>query len=120
MLDVLNYEVARILINNGNSVDIIFRNTHRRKNTDEAEVKRETTDLTGFSGATTPSLGIIKLPVQADGVNKTVEFLILDCLSLYKIILGRPWIHDTKVVPSSYCQCILFPTRDEIREIRGS
>ena len=38
------------------------------------------------------------------------RFCVMDSLSCYNIILGRPWIHDMKAVPSTYHQCIKIPT----------
>ena len=27
----------------------------------------------------------------------------------YKILLGRPWIHEMKFIPSTYHKCVTFP-----------
>ena len=75
--------------------------------------------LTGFNGESTAAVGKIKLPVYAAGVNKLTTFLVLDCPSAYNIILGRPWIHCMKAVPSTYHQCIRFPTKKGVKEIKG-
>ena len=77
------------------------------------------TVLTGFNGESTTAVGKIKLPVFTAGENKMTSFLVLDCPSAYNIILGRPWIHAMKVVPSTYHQRIRFPTNREIKEIKG-
>ena len=119
-LDVSNCIVSRILIDGGSSVDAIFRKTLNRMNIDEIDIEREPTELTGFNGLVTPSMGVIKLPVQAAGINKLVEFVVLDCPSPFNMILGRPWIHSMKAVPSTYHQCVRFPTPNGIAEIRGS
>ena len=119
-IDVSNCEVARVLIDGGSSVDLIFKDTLARMGISEDEIEREQTQLTGFNGSTTPSLGIIKLQVKTNGINKIVEFHVLDCLSPYNIILGRPWIHRMRAVPSTFHQCIRFPTPEGIKEIRGN
>ncbi|KAK9049138.1 hypothetical protein SSX86_031895 [Deinandra increscens subsp. villosa] len=38
------------------------------------------------------------------------RFCVMDAPSGYNIILGRPWIHDMKAVPSTYHQCVKLPT----------
>ena len=113
-IDVSNSEVARVLIDGGSSVDLIFKDTLKRMGIEESEIEIEQTQLTGFNGSTTPSIGTIKLPLKTNGINKIVEFQVLECLSPYNIILGRPWIHRMRAVPSTFHQCIRFPTPEEI------
>ena len=115
-----NCEVARVLIDGGSSVDLIFKDTLARMGVSEDEIEREQTQLTGFNGTTTPSLGTIRLPVKTSRINKIVEFQVLYGLSPYNIILGRPWIHRMRAVPSTFHQCIRFPTPEGIKEIRGN
>ena len=105
-----NCIVTRILVNGGSSVDAIFRSTLRKMNIDESNIEREPTELIGFNGLVTPSMGVIKLPVRTVRINKFVEFVVLDCPSPFNIILGPPWIHGMKAVLSTYHQCIRFPT----------
>ena len=101
-------------------MDLIFKDTLMRMRIEESEIEREQTQLTGFNGVTTHSIGTIKLPVKTEGINKIVEFQVLECPSLYNIILGRPWIHRMREVPSTFHQCIRFPTPKWVREIRGN
>ncbi|WP_212635206.1 hypothetical protein, partial [Salmonella enterica] len=44
---------------------------------------------------------------------------IMDSPSSYNAILGRPWIHELKAVPSTYHQVIRFPTKWGVKEIFG-
>ncbi|CAA7047599.1 unnamed protein product, partial [Microthlaspi erraticum] len=53
------------------------------------------------------------------GVNRQTKFMILDCASAYNAIMGRPWIHDMRAIPSTLHQTIKFPTPWGIREIKG-
>lgn len=73
----------------------------------------------GFSGEEKSTLGEITFPTYAQGVNIQVKFLVIDCLSSYNIIVGMPWIHDMKVIPSTYHQTIKFPTKQGVPERKG-
>ena len=115
-----NCVVARILVDGGSSVDVIFKATLDRMNIEEAEIEHKPNKLSGFNGEVTPSLGIIELPVRAGDVNRMVEFTVLDCPSPFNAILGRPWIHGMRTVPSTYHLCVRYPTPNGIQEIRGS
>ena len=86
----------------------------------ESDIEKSTMVLTGFNGESTAAVGKIKLLVFIAGENKMTSFLILDSPSAYNIILGRPWIHAMKAVPSTYHQRIRFSTKRGIREMKGS
>ncbi|KAI3693164.1 hypothetical protein L6452_32995 [Arctium lappa] len=72
--------------------------------------KRGLDESSSFNGDATNTLGEIILAVYAKGVNKSTKFNIVDCSSAYNVILGRPWIHDMKTVPSTFHQTMKFPT----------
>ncbi|XP_074314745.1 uncharacterized protein LOC141649981 [Silene latifolia] len=85
----------------------------------EKDLATKEVPLVGFSGETKHSLGEIVIPTYAKGVNKQVRYLVIDGPSTYNVILGRPWIHEMKAVPSTYHQCPKFPTPWGVQEIRG-
>ncbi|KAG7529473.1 Retrotransposon gag domain, partial [Arabidopsis thaliana x Arabidopsis arenosa] len=51
---------------------------------------------------------------------KDSRFCCFDKPAAYNIILGTPWIYQMKAVPSTYHQCIKFPTPSGVGTIRGS
>lgn len=65
------------------------------------------------------SIGKIQLPTYAKGVNQLTRFCVISCPSLYIVIMGTPWIHKMKAVPSTYYQVIKFPTPWGVAEITG-
>lgn len=109
-LYVANHFVRRILVDGGSSVNIIRLETLKKMNIPESEIVSRSIVLVGFSGETKDTIGEIKLPVYIEGVNSLQKFSVIDSLSCYNIILGRPWIHDMKAVPSTYHQCVKLPT----------
>ena len=49
------------------------------------------------------SKGLVVLPIRIGPMEKDVLFQIVDAGPLvYNILLGRPWIHDMKLVPAIY------------------
>ncbi|XP_074301460.1 uncharacterized protein LOC141632850 [Silene latifolia] len=85
----------------------------------EKDLQKKTIPLVGFSGETTNSLGEIVIPTYAGGINKQVRYLVIDGPSTYNVILGRQWLHLMKAVPSTYHQCVKFPTPWGVEIIRG-
>ncbi|KAJ9547608.1 hypothetical protein OSB04_020151 [Centaurea solstitialis] len=107
-LTIGNCLTKRILIDGGSLVNVIFADTLTIMGIERSNIIRRTTTLVGFNEDTTNTLGEITLPVFAKGINKPTKFNVIDYQSAYNAILGRPWIHDMKAVPSTYHQKIKF------------
>ncbi|XP_076884596.1 uncharacterized protein LOC143533828 [Bidens hawaiensis] len=107
---IANCFVRRILIDGGSSVNIIQLDALKKMEISESEIIPRSSVLVGFSGETKNTLGDIKLPVYIEGVNSLQNFFVIDSLSYCNVILGRPWIHDMKAVPSTYHQCVKLPS----------
>ncbi|XP_074305107.1 uncharacterized protein LOC141640045 [Silene latifolia] len=76
----------------------------------EKDLVQKALPLVGFSGETKQSFGEIMIPTFAGGMNKQVQYMVIDGPSTYNVILGRPWIHEMKALPSMYDQSLKFPT----------
>ncbi|XP_075095307.1 uncharacterized protein LOC142173585 [Nicotiana tabacum] len=71
-----------------------------------------------FDNSSVITKGEVVLTTFAEGVIKDTMFQVIDGDMAYNMILGRPWIHDIDVVPSTLHQVIKFPLQWEIRQIR--
>ena len=119
-LDVGGCELSRVMIDTGSSTDVLFYDAFKRMGFTKALLKQERTPLIGFAGETTYSLGSIELAVTAGEIRKIVEFIVIDRPAPFNVILGRPWQYSMKAVPSTYHQCLKFPTPKGVETIRGS
>lgn len=120
VLGIGEYDVTKILIDTGSSVDLIFRGTLQKMGVDLDDIKASSRTLTGFNGSSETILGTIRLPVRACGVTRTVKFAVVSTKAPYHAILGTPWLHSMQAVPSTYHQCVKFPGTDgKIKTLRG-
>ncbi|XP_019246265.1 PREDICTED: uncharacterized protein LOC109225913 [Nicotiana attenuata] len=81
----------------------------------DTDVKR----IDDGSGALERTSGEISLPVLAGGVTLETTFHVMNQETAYHAIIGRPWIHAMREVPSSFNQVIKFPTPWGMFSIRG-
>ena len=86
-------------------------------------MERVNTHLRGFSGEKVLPLGSIQLvltlgdpPCQA---TTTARFLVVDALSAYNMLLGKPSLNAIKAIPSAYHMMIKFPTVSGVGMVRG-
>ncbi|XP_056854530.1 uncharacterized protein LOC130503980 [Raphanus sativus] len=120
VLGVDKYDVTKVLIDTGSSVDIIFRETLVKMGIDLNDVKPSTRTLTGFNGSSEVIAGTIRLSVHACGVTRTVKFSVVGSKAPYHVILGTPWLHSMRAITSTYHQCVKFPGSDgSIKTLKG-
>ncbi|XP_019253998.1 PREDICTED: uncharacterized protein LOC109232706 [Nicotiana attenuata] len=75
--------------------------------------------LNGFNMADEETEGEITLPVNVSDVVQDTRIHIIKGDTRYNSLLGRPWIHNMKAVPSTMHHMIKFPTKDRIKTIYG-
>ncbi|XP_021864820.2 uncharacterized protein [Spinacia oleracea] len=118
-LPIGNALIKRILVDNESSANVLFLEALQEMGLEEKNIIKRSTVLVGFSGESLRTVGEISLPTYAEGVNVMTKFNVVDCPSAYNVILGQPWIHKMKAVPSTYHQSIKFPTKWGVMEIKG-
>ncbi|KAG7564275.1 Ribonuclease H-like superfamily [Arabidopsis suecica] len=64
--------------------------------------------------------GTIQLPTIARGVRKLTNFIVVDKVAPFNAILGQPWLHAMKAVPSTYHQCLKFPSNKGVATVASN
>ena len=64
--------------------------------------------------------GQISLPVNMEGKEVMMNFIVVNSFSPYTAILGRPWIHAMGAVPSTLHVKVKFHTEHGIATVRGN
>ncbi|XP_019226111.1 PREDICTED: uncharacterized protein LOC109207619 [Nicotiana attenuata] len=117
-LNVLDFKINCVLVDPGSSDNIIqWRVLEQAKLT--RSIIPATKLLVGFNLASVTIRGEILLPMNTERVMKMSHFEVVDGDMGYNIILGRPWLHEMRVVPSMYHQLMKFSTPEGIKQIRG-
>ncbi|CAL5202632.1 unnamed protein product [Lathyrus oleraceus] len=100
------FDVRRILVDEGSSVDIMYVHLFKTLKLDKTNLAPYVgSDLQGFNGATTRPWGYVELLVtfgeQETAREVKIQFLVVDCPSLYNCIFGRPTLAELTAVPST-------------------
>ncbi|KAM2018736.1 hypothetical protein ACFX1T_021632 [Malus domestica] len=111
---IANFEVRRILVDMGASINIMFAEAFRALNVAEHLLDRSISPLISFSGNIVQPLGNIHLPFTIGTcpytTTITTNFLVVDCPMAYNVIFGRKDINDLKAMVPTYMLLMKFPT----------
>ncbi|KAM2268381.1 hypothetical protein ACFX1S_046509 [Malus domestica] len=120
---IANFEVRRILVDTGASVNIMFAEAFRALSVAEHLLNRSISPLISFSGDIVQPLGNIHLPFTIGTgpytATITTNFLVVDCPTAYNVIFGRTCINDLKAMVSTHMLLMKFPTPYGNGYIRG-
>ncbi|KAL2241784.1 UNVERIFIED_CONTAM: Retrovirus-related Pol polyprotein from transposon opus [Sesamum indicum] len=120
-MDIANFTVHKVLIDNGSSADIIFKRVLDKMGLDNVRLESANTPLVGFGGGEVASLGTVILPASLgeEPKRKTlmVKFLVVDMPFAYNVILGRPGLNSFRAIVSTYHLKMKFPTQSGIGEV---
>jgi hypothetical protein len=101
--------VRRVFIDNGASLNIISTAFLRQLDYSEDSIDPQCKiTIKAYDKVERKSLGLVILPIRVGLVEKNITFQVLDIPLAYNIMLGRPWIHEMRAMPSTYHQCVKF------------
>ncbi|XP_030941921.1 uncharacterized protein LOC115966935 [Quercus lobata] len=123
-LRVEDYNMHRVLVDNGSSADILYYSAFQQMRIDRERLILTNAPLVGFRGSRVFPLGAVTLSEMVGDypqqITKNITFLVVDYSSAYNAILGRPTLNSWKAVTSTYHLMIKFPTDYGVRELRRS
>ena len=101
------FNTKRILVDNGSSAEIIYLFAFQQLKLDPGRLRPFDSPLVSFSGDRVYLKGIVTLTVivwmYPKQLTLQLDFLVVDCPSLYNVIIGRPTLNRWKAVTSTYC-----------------
>ncbi|XP_014499251.2 uncharacterized protein LOC106760315 [Vigna radiata var. radiata] len=115
----LDHVIARVLINNGSSLNVMPKTTLEKLPCDGMHMKPSSLIVRAFDGSKREVMGEIELPVQVGPCVFQITFQVMDILPAYSCLLGRPWIHSAGVVPSTLHQKLKYVMGDKLVIVSG-
>ena len=100
--------VKRILVDPGAAVNLMPLYTLLKIGYTERDLKHENVVVCGFNQNSQHVAGSISLILELDDFKTIVKFHVIDADTSYGAMLGRPWLHQNWVVPSTLHQCLKY------------
>ncbi|KAA3468856.1 hypothetical protein EPI10_014704 [Gossypium australe] len=113
------YTLPRVLIDNGFALNVLPLSTLNRLPLDSSHMKPCQNMVRIFDGTERRVMGRIEIPLLIGPNTYEVDFLVMDIKPSYNYLLGRPWIHSARAVPSTLHQNLKLVTEGRLVTINA-
>ena len=122
MLMIEGFSIKRILVDNGSSMDIIYLSAFQQLKVAPERLHPFDSSLVSFSRDRVYPKGIMTLSVIVGAypkrLTRQLDFLVVDCLFSYNMIIERPTLNCWKVATSTYCLKVKFLMEIGVGEVK--
>ena len=112
--------VKKVLIDQGSGAEVMYPNLFKGLSLKNEDLNKYDTPFVGFDGRMVIPKGQISLPVNMEGKEVMMKFIVVASYSPYTAILGRPWIHVMGAISSTLYVKVKFRTKQGIVIVRGN
>ncbi|XP_057436319.1 uncharacterized protein LOC130728766 [Lotus japonicus] len=113
MLRIADYEIERVLLDQGSSADLIYGDAFEKLGLTESDLLPYDRALVGFSGEKVYVRGYVELnTVFGEGKNAesfSIKFLVVKCTSPYNVLIGRPSLNRLGAIISTRHLTVKYP-----------
>jgi hypothetical protein len=99
---VSNFIVKRVMIDNGSALNISTLKFIKQARYTKADIISEVITIKAYDNLERTTEGTIFLPIKVRPVTQETLYHVVYLNLPFSILLGRPWIHAMKVIPSTY------------------
>ena len=101
-----NVHIRRALVDTGASLNLVLASTLQATEIPLNQITGTPIEVAGFTGMQKHTIGSIQLVLRVGPIVALTRFHVIDSAIPYHALLGRPWLHIHKLVPSTYHQCV--------------
>ncbi|KAH0781203.1 hypothetical protein KY290_000801 [Solanum tuberosum] len=100
--------VNKILVDGRSGINIIPIRTMKELGLSTTDVTESRLMIQGFNQGGKRAIGVVKIDLTIKELQSSVWLHVIDAKTSYTILLGRSWVHENKVIPSTYHQCLKY------------
>ena len=101
-----NVHIRRALVDIGASLNLIPTSTLKATRIPLNRIVGAPIEVFGFARIHECTIGSIKLVLKVGPIVTLTKFHVINSPISYHALLGRPWLHKHKLMPSTYHQCV--------------
>ncbi|KAL0293933.1 UNVERIFIED_CONTAM: hypothetical protein Scaly_3132800 [Sesamum calycinum] len=105
---VREQKVNRILIDGGSAVNILPLQVLKELEIPVDELSNRRLMIQGFNQGGQRAVGIIRMQLTMEDMVSSALFHVIDAKTSYNMLLGRPWLQENAVVPSTWHHCFKY------------
>ena len=98
--------IKRAFMDTGASVNLIPLSTLQAAQISKRKIQGCPMEVTGFKGRDKYTASHIQLWLKVGPIASLARFNLVKTEVSYHVLLGRPWLHKHRLVPSTYHQCV--------------
>ena len=117
---ISGFLVKRVMVDQGSGVDVMYPNLFKWLGLKSQDLIKYDMPSVLFDGRVVIPEGQIFLPMNMEGKEVMVTFIVVSSFFLYMAILGKPWIHAMGAVPSTLHVKVKFCIEQGVVVVRGS
>ncbi|KAL0340150.1 UNVERIFIED_CONTAM: hypothetical protein Sradi_4531800 [Sesamum radiatum] len=116
---VREQKVNRILIDGGSAVNILPLRILKELQIPMDELSNSRLMIQGFNQEGQRAVGIIRMQLTMEDMVSSALFHVIDAKTSYNMLLGRPWLHENVVIPSTLDQWFKYCRNGVVKKVFG-
>ncbi|CAH9139057.1 unnamed protein product [Cuscuta epithymum] len=107
----------RIMIDQGSAVNILTVRAMKDLDISMDELSQSRLMIQGFNQGGQRAIGMIRLDLVIGELKASTLCHVIDAKASYNLLLGRPWIHENGVIPSTWHQCFMYEQNGVVKKV---
>ncbi|PIN05644.1 hypothetical protein CDL12_21814 [Handroanthus impetiginosus] len=110
-------KVNRILIDGESAVNIMPKSTMKKLGIPAEDLLPSRLTIQGFNQDGQKAISMIRLDLMIGELKASMLFHVIDARTSYHLLMGRPWLHENRVIPFTLHQCFKYVKNEVIMKV---
>ena len=106
MATINDVQIRRELVDTGASLNLIALSTLEAVGLAGKRILGAPMEITRFRGSAESTEGYVQLALRVGPIVALTRFHVINSEVSYHVLLGRPWLHKYRLIPSTYHHCV--------------